>query len=361
MIVSLSYFESVILYILVFAFSAFASKLKVNNKYLKIVIISLLPFIISGFRYNVGWDYGSYAWGFELFDTNTSIISMFSEYTFGDSIGLKIIQLITKSLNSKFLYFGITSALCFIPTFTYLFNEWDDEKNILSLSVFVTGFSLFFTGLSAIKQGIAISFCLYSLTYVFQRRPLRFIICVFIAFMFHASALVFVPVYFFWNNKRKIEGWKKFCIIVSAILVVIFIQELLNVFGGERFSDYGTEIVLSNNYLFYLMAFWLIVFLFFRKRLVAFDERNELLIILYAIAVILMMVGFYNAFTKRIAYYFDVVQIMLIPQLTLVFSKKSRIIVSIMICIYFVLTCMILNSGTSENMAPIPYSFLFGE
>lgn len=360
MILPLSYFTSVVLYVLVFLSSACIINSNLENRVFKITIASLLPFLISGFRYNVGWDYNSYAWGFELFDPTISLFNMITEYEIGDSIGLNLVLFIAKSLNSQFLYFAITSALCFVPAFLYLYNEWNDEKNILPLAVFATGFTLFFTGLSAIKQGIAISFCLYSLTYVCKRMPLKFLLFVAIAFLFHSSALVFLPVYFCWGYKGRIEGWKKVCIIGAAFLFVVFLGEILSTFGGEKFAVYGTETLITSNYSFYLMLFWLIVFLFFRSRLVNLDERNELLIILYAVAVILMLLGFRNAFTKRIASYFSVVEIMLIPQLVFVFTKRSRTIATILIGIYFVLYCMMLNSGTAENMAPIPYSFLFG-
>lgn len=361
MIVSLSYWGSIAFYIAVFAVSAsFASTYRINSKFMRIVLASLIPFVISGIRYNVGWDYGSYAWGFDLFDPSISVIELFKGFEFGDSIGLDLILLLTKSLNSEFLYFAITSALCFVPAFLYLANEWDDEKNILWVAIFATGFSLYFTGLSAIKQGIAIGFCLYSLTYVCKRKPVQFLLCVSIAVLFHSSALVFLPVYFLWGYEKNVKPWKKVCIIVGAVLVVAFIGEILRIFGEGRIADYGTEIVATNNYLFFLELFLLFVFLFYRNLLVELDERNELLIVLYAVAVIFMFLGFRNAFTKRIAYYFDVVQIILIPQLTFAFTERSQRIVKVLICIFFIWVCMKINSGTAENMAPIPYSFIFG-
>lgn len=361
MIIPLSYFGSLVLYVSVFWFSAFISGQKMKSRMLQIAIMSFLPFLIAGFRYNVGWDYNSYSWGFDLFDANTSFWTIFKAYQFGDSLGLNIVLKITKMLDSKFLYFAVTSALCFVPAFSYLLREWNDEKHIVPLAVFFTGFTLFFTGLSAIKQGIAISFCLCALTYVFTRKPLKFLLFIVVAFLFHSSALIFLPVYFIGEQGGRIRGLKKFCVIAAAFLFVVFLSELLAIFGGERFQEYGTAIVQTNNYLFFLMLFWLIVFLLYRKKLVLLDTRNELLIMLYAIAVVFMLLGFRSAFTKRIAYYFDVVQIVLFPQLTLLFSRRSRKLVIVFIGMYIVLVFMMLNSGTAENMAPIPYSFLFGE
>ena len=73
MIVPLSYVGSIVLYVSVFWFSAFISGQKMKSRMLQIAIMSFLPFLIAGFRYNVGWDYNSYSWGFDLFDANTSL------------------------------------------------------------------------------------------------------------------------------------------------------------------------------------------------------------------------------------------------------------------------------------------------
>ncbi|MDD3139525.1 MAG: EpsG family protein, partial [Lachnospiraceae bacterium] len=346
MIIPLSYWGSILLYMTVFLFSAYISKINIKNKLLQISLISFLPFLIAGLRYNVGWDYGSYASGFDLFNTDTSILGMLKSYEMGDSIGLSIILKLTKSMNSKFLFFAITSALNFVPAVLYLINEWDDEKGILQLSIFATGFSLYFTGLSAIKQGIAISFCLYSLIYVYKRKPIKFLLFVSIAFLFHASALAFFPVYFLGFYDKKIAGWKKMAAICGTFIVIFNLERILNVIGGTRFEDYGTSVVSTDNYSFFLMFFWLLIFLYFRKLLVDLDSRNDLFIILYAMSLVLMLLGFRNAFVKRIADYFSVVEIVLIPQLMFVFNKRSRTCAAILIGLYFILVCMKLNSGT---------------
>lgn len=361
MIVPVSYFGSILLYTAVFLISAYASKISTSNTLLRIVVISFLPFLIAGFRYNVGWDYPSYSWGFDLFDPNTSILEMFKSYEMGDSIGIHVVYKLSKTLNSRFLFFAVSSMLGFVPAILYLLNDWDGEKNTLPLMIFLVGFSLFFTGLSAIKQGIAISFCLYSLRYVDKRKPFLFFLFVTIAFLFHASALVFLPVYLIWSNSAKISGWKKIAVIGGAFAVIIFLEQILTVVGGDRFEGYGTSTLITNNYLFYLMLFWLVVIFVYKKFLISLDPRNELLIVLYAVSVILMLLGFRDAFVKRIALYFSVTEIVLIPQLVYLFNKRSRVIASVLVGGYIILVCMRLNSGTVDSPAPIPYSFVFGD
>lgn len=360
MVVSLSVAGSVILYVVTFYLSAAALKSRMRSKLVKMVLASALPFILSGLRYNVGWDYGSYAWGFELFDPSLSVWKIFTTRGFGDSIGIDLVMLFAKALNSQFLFFAITGFLCYAPVFLYLIDEWDDEKGIIGLSAFVTCFTLLFTGYSAIKQGIAMSFCIYSLKYVCQRRPLRYIACLIIAYLFHSTAIVFLPVYFLWNHRMEMSGWIKFAAIGATVAFVVFFEPIVVALGGDRFSSYGTSLLQTNNYLFLLMLAWLVIYLFFSRRLVALDRRNELLIILYAIGTILMLIGYRNAFAKRIAYYFRPVEIMLLPQLSLALSDNSKKIVDGLIILYVVSVLVMTETGTATSMAPLPYSFIFG-
>ena len=109
------------------------------------------------------------------------------------------------------------------------------------------------------------------------------------------------------------------------------------------------------------MLAWLTIYLYFRKLLVALDKRNELLILLYAVGTILMLIGYRNAFAKRIAYYFRPVEIVLLPQLSFAFTDRSRKIVDVMIALYVVAILVLTESGTAMDMAPLPYSFIFGK
>lgn len=361
MVLPLSITGSVILYVVTFYRSSVALNSRTRSKFARMVLASVLPFIIAGLRYNVGWDYGSYVWGFELFDPSISVYDIFTTRGFGDSIGLDLVLLFTKSLNSRFLFLAVTSFLCYGPAFLYLIDEWDDDKRIIKLSAFVTCFTLLFTGYSAIKQGIAISFCLYSLKYVSRRKPFGFIVCLIIAYLFHSTAIVFFPVYFLWNYRKKMPWWGKFLSIGVAFAIVVFFEPIVGTLGGDRFSSYGTQLLQTNNYLFLLMLAWLTIYLYFRKLLVALDKRNELLILLYAVGTILMLIGYRNAFAKRIAYYFRPVEIVLLPQLSFAFTDRSRKIVDVMIALYVVAILVLTESGTAMDMAPLPYSFIFGK
>lgn len=357
-VIPLSYAVSVVLYVSVFLVSAKASSIQLTSAWCKVFWISLLPFLLAGFRYNVGWDFGSYLWGYENFDVGASLLSEIKNYQFGNSIGLFIIQKLTKLADSRFLFFAVSCALCYVPGVTYLVREWDDQKNLLPMMVFISGFLLYPTGLSAIKQGAAIGFCIYSLTYVYNRNFLKFCVCILIGFIFHSTAIVFFPVYFFLGVRTVHTGWRKYLVIFCATMAVTYIGQITAMLGS-RFEGYGTVEIITNNYMFYLVLFWSFWLLVFYRKLVELDSRNELLILMYFVGLVLMFTGFHNAFTKRIASYFTVTQVILLPQFILMFRKNSEKILKILLAVYAVGVFLLLNSGTAYDMAPVPYSIVF--
>lgn len=62
------------------------------------------------------------------------------------------------------------------------------------LFYFVTG--VYFDAYNGLRQYIAVSICFYAMKYILNKDAKRYFLAVLIAFLFHKSALFFVPVYF---------------------------------------------------------------------------------------------------------------------------------------------------------------------
>ena len=72
----LSVLGSILLYLGTFGISGIICKANIQNKFLKLFLVIIPPLFLATFRYNVGYDYGSYIKGyFNSFDvTYKSII-----------------------------------------------------------------------------------------------------------------------------------------------------------------------------------------------------------------------------------------------------------------------------------------------
>lgn len=355
MIGELSVVGSLIYYVFSFGSAALFCKLKVN-KALKTALLLVFPLLLATIRYNVGYDYGSYISGYELAADN-SFESIFSTYKLGDPIGFSLLNKFSTLFNSDRAFLFFTSLFAYLPVLIIVLSDWKD-KRFQSLIVFFYLFSCFIFSFSAIKQGIAMSFLLCSLKYVFDRKPIKFLILIGIAFLFHSSALVFIPVFFLWSKKEEVDTLKKIITIIVCALIIANLELLLSVFLEGRYQSYATEIVEGQNRSFFLYLLITIVCYVFRKQLIRLDKRNDLLITLMTIGVIFQILGFFNAFTKRISDYFIMVQIFLIPQLTAVFKNRNeQQFVVILEVLYAIIMFVIATPTAPSGMGFIPFGF----
>ncbi len=362
MVFTLSRWGSILFYFLVFFVSSnMAWRIKCDIKWLRILLLSFFPVLLGGLRHYVGADYGGYLLQFrDVVSSNISIASYLKTYDLiNDPIGLFLVQKFAAIFNSSFLFFAITSALNYVPVVIYLCRDWDDSENgskLLAYSLFTYLFSFYPFGFAAIKQGIAMSFCLLSLSYVYNRKFVKFIICILVAASFHSSALVFIPIYFLCSKTGIVTPWKKIAVISVAFIAIYEIDFIIQSVGG-RYLTYLDSEVKGRNLIFWMYLFWCVIFLVFRKQLIASNHKNDLLIILFVIGTIFQILGFTDAFSKRIGEYFLISQTILLPQLLCVFSKKSRKLAWILIVVFqvamFVLQYLVLDQSSI-----VPYSFV---
>lgn len=353
----LSVVGSILFYIGTFGLSGLMSKVNTQNRLVKLLLVIIPPVFLATFRYNIGYDYGSYIWGYNLsFDTTYE--NILAIYEVGDSLAFKLITKIATAFNSDRVYLMILAILSLIPGVSYILREWDD-KNIQPMVIFIFLFSPFIFSFSACKQGIALSILMFSLKYVYDRKPIKFALCVAVAFLFHSTAIVFLLVYFFLNNRGDLSTLKKMLIVVGCLLVIINLQWVLGNIMGGRYEAYAIDSVEGRNRSFWLYTLIAFIFLLFRTKLVAIDMRNELLIMMMVVGAICQYLGFSNAFAKRIGEYFLMAQVFLIPQCIYLFTENSKKIANFFMIAYIVAIFLIANPIASSGMGFVPYQFKF--
>lgn len=353
----LSVVGSILLYVGTFGLSGFMSKVNTQNRLVKLLLVIIPPVFLATFRYNIGYDYGSYIWGYNnSFDiTYESIIE---GYEVGDPIAYYLITKIATVFNSDRAYLMTLAILSLIPGVSYILREWDDT-DAQPMIIFIYMFSPFIFSFSACKQGIALSVLMFSLKYVYDRKPIKFALCVAVAFLFHSTAIAFLLVYFFLNHNGDLSTLKKVMIVAGCLFVIMNFQWVLgNVMGG-RYEAYAVDSVEGRNRTFWLYSLMAVFFLLFRKKLVAVDKRNELLIMMVVVGAICQYLGFFNAFAKRIGEYFLMAQVFLLPQCTCLFNENNKKLVNLLIVVYIVAIFLIANPTAASGMGFVPYQYKF--
>lgn len=350
----MSNIASLFLYLSVYILSAFflmqAQKQKTNRISLAFILGLSLPILLAAFRYDVGTDYLNYTWMYESASRLTFSQWLTTEANFsGIPLGIWIFSKISSSFNTPIVFFGLTACFIWMPV-SLTIKKYLNQGAFLASLLMLT--SIFSYGLNMMKQCIAISIIVWGLRYVHEQKILKYVLVVFFATFFHPTAFVAIGIYFLWTAPKTFFSFKKICIIGMAIVAILIFPTILQMLGGrwESYIQYQGEI---SNKVFYLEVLLLFAFVLLRKKLISLDFRNNLLIAIFFIGVILEFVGFYSPYIKRIALYYTFPQYLLIAQLPML-AKRNKIVVEIGVFAY-IIGLFILNYYILGNSEIFPY------
>ena len=143
---------------------------------------------IFGCRYNVGVDYPHYLDDY-LYGGNR-------EYEF-------LFQTVTSFLSSNGIHYAAFFTLwAFIEVFL-LFYTFRKQRFLFPYIAFILIFGFYYLSMmNVIRQQIAACIFLYSLPYIERKQPQKYFLCVLLAFGFHKSAILLIPVYFLLRWKK---------------------------------------------------------------------------------------------------------------------------------------------------------------
>lgn len=106
-------------------------------------------------------------------------------------------------------------ALFFAVVFGWFIYCHSDQKFLSTLILLTLYFR--FT-LSGLRQTVALAIVLIAFHYIVEEKKFPFVGLVLLAFLFHSSALIFLPAY--WIAKLKI-GWKQIAFIAVALAIAL--------------------------------------------------------------------------------------------------------------------------------------------
>ena len=193
-------------------FSLYEQKLSDQNNYLKISIISIVLFtLIIGLRYYVGGDYVGY-----LDDFNDFVNHKQSYKNSRYELGYFGMMFLLKTLHLPYPFLFITISFLQI---LYIYKWANLNKFLLPWVLYFYFSTLYlFESMNIMRQAIAFSIILFSINYIYKSEKIKFLILVVLASLFHKSAIVFLPFYFFIK-----KDWFKNKYIQIVLLIISFI------------------------------------------------------------------------------------------------------------------------------------------
>lgn len=190
-----------------------------KEKYLWLLMTTAMA-VFAGLRtqYN---DTGTYLETYNLL-TNSNFDFSSIEWKFGSNFGFNVITILLKSLG--FTDNGYLMAFSVVTYFIYIWFIRKYSTDFL-MSVFLFFCFVYTFPFAAIKQSIAVAFCLVAVDKAINKKWFWFVFWIFIAETFHAYSFLYliVPLLFFvpWQNN------KTFMWIVIFFFIGILLRPML--------------------------------------------------------------------------------------------------------------------------------------
>lgn len=287
-----------------------------DNKKRFLIVAFLVLFVVMAFRHArmVGYD------------SSSSYLSGFQQITNRDlswpNPGLQVIMKIIARLGGDYQWFIIVTATWVCLAYYKLLIKYS-ENGFISVMWFM-GMLFYVFLFDALKQAWAMALLCFAFDAVLEKKPIRFLVLVGIAALFHFPALIFLPA--FWIAKLKIN--RAFPILMLSIFVIVFIfrTQILNLMTsaysrGE--TEYSSDVrFIGTKFVFMVLMLAYGFYRYILKEKNADHNRLEYSVLLYymGIAAVIQTFCFFSNNFERLADYYYQFSILYVP---LILSSKD--------------------------------------
>ena len=226
-------------------FFAFIESNKSNKHGLKISIFII--FLFLALRYDFGNDYMGYLEMFrEIYIHASWGIASFNIK--GNEIGWFYLNRIFGLLGYNGFFAMVAVLAAFNCNILYRFIRKYVPSRYYWFAIFLYTFqvSQMLTLSSAMRQAVAVSVFMLAIDFIIKKEPIKYLILIFIATLFHTSAVVLFPFIIFAYINRRIK------LIHIAIIFVIFTILAYSVNETFQYINIITSDQYINDYTYYL-------------------------------------------------------------------------------------------------------------
>lgn len=331
---------------------------------LGVKVIFWMMLIFSAVRYNVGWDFPTYA---DLIEGRVK------DYQFERMEWLsQSIMLLARNTFTQ-LYFIVNSVIGMVCLYKVC-NKYSRDP-ALSLFFFLT-FSLFYLmTMNIIRNFVAILLVMYACRLLLEKKYLKYIFVIIIATGFHSSAVIgfILPIVYYLVFKLRIGKWTNLFFFIASFFVGKIVLFVIFIFSGNPLLSNIVYYIVNNTegsgkyyqYIFYLLN---LVFIFSWSKLIRADDMNRFWITLVNVGVCFWVaLSFQYTLSIRMALFFTVWMIIILPSFIDSVSKKFRKLVKQCLILFFIslffvnlfMLAKAYNSGELLQASFLPYKVFF--
>lgn len=312
--------------------------------------IFLVLFVCSALRFDIGNDYRQY--------TQTAHEAFVDGYVVTECGFNYLVKLVYHLFGAE--YYEIVFAIFGFATIWLFLKAMYEQSVDFSMTYFLfMTLGMYFQTFNTVRYYLALSIALYSMKYVLEKDYIRFILWIVFAALFHKSVLLVIPVYWI-----ATYAWKKWQILVAAAISVacyclkdVVLNLALILYPSYKntiFLEGGTTIT-SILRILVIVAFYLVICI--RYPQIKDDTKIRFYAQLNLLALDVSTCFSFLPVVTRIAYYFSVSQIVMIPAIICAIpaekvKKNIRTIVIISCVMYFI---FFLFTADKPGVGLLPY------
>ncbi|HHD2971047.1 EpsG family protein [Clostridium perfringens] len=343
-----------------------------KNKYIKIIFFSftfIFIFIIYSMRGNVGIDYDQYLRiynNISYYNINSFDILKEISNTWDVEPGFIVINMISNKLGIGIQGVYIFTTIIFMLFFLKALDYYDSKKENLSFILLIFLSQLFFKGMDAVRQFIAIMIFFYSTKFIVEKNFIKYILFILLGSIFHESILFLIPLYFI----NKIN-FNKINFIILVVLSIIFskfltfdymINIIAKILPNMGYIKYIGRDVTYTGTLGIVYLIYFILALFMLNNIRKINKKNDLLSIKFYLLYVLLFPYFSSSLSLvRILVYINIFIIIAIPIYSKYINRTYRFLyIMFFVCLFTLLFITSLKGAYCDLQRNIiPYEFFF--
>ena len=349
----------IILFVEVFLGLILSAKKSKYTKKIFIIVSFIILSTIAGFRTrDVGMDTEQYYRAYQRINSYNSISEAFNEiYEKGFVVLCYGLGRISPNPQTLILVTSIFINFCVLR-----FINKNSKNVVYSIFLYIT-LNFFFSYMNIMRQAIAISFLLLSYENLKEKKYIKYFIGVFVAMLFHSSAILglsFIIV-------EKFEYKRKYNKFLIPILVIIFIfgrniLSILTKFSPRLLEYVGGDYDFSNFFGNLIIAMMSLGILYFgndilKNKTSVEMEEYKFLQKMIILNVVFAVLGIRVNILSRFVQYFSIFQIIWIPNI-LYIMKKNKQEFKILFSLIFITYWLIIMIYRPEWYGVVPYKMI---
>lgn len=320
----------------------------ISKKYCIITYIVLS--IVAGLRYNVGTDFSLY----QNIYNDSLLISYSADFI---EIGYLYLNKFFRVLGFDYQIFLLFLALLI----NYLFFKGFyilTSKNISSIFYYVTT-GIYFNTFNIMRQSVVLPLSLFVIYYVKNKKYIFALIIILVGSLFHRSALVLLIILLF----RKVHINPISYLSFLGLFIILLNHKILDAIILYSFRFLPLKYHLYIDQIFQkspvniinliLPTIILFILILYNKNI----KINNLILNIYYLYYFILILSANYLYFIRVANYFEISLLILLPQIENMYKKDDRWIVRFILFIVF--SIYIIGKITIGHNGVYPYKFKF--